>query len=249
MFAFLVKKTFFDMWDNMFRVLLMNLGFLAVLAILFLLVPLASAVIPLAVALAALGVAALAVYTGAVSRMCSDIADYKQPGFADFWTFLKDSAASSLLMALVLGVYAGVVFLVAMPFYASVKNLASLAAFALLFWVTVAVAPGGTILPPPARSGGQEVAQDPAKELPAAFGQPRAQPRAFRRRPAHPRDLGLYRLSPSRDPRRCSCGGTPPSSCGCTSTTTLSRIPGRTVGRSPGTRCSWRTGSAWASGH
>ncbi len=39
MFGFLIKKAFFDMWDNMFRILLMNLGYILVLAIFFLLAP------------------------------------------------------------------------------------------------------------------------------------------------------------------------------------------------------------------
>ncbi|MBE3130486.1 MAG: hypothetical protein IMZ54_07175, partial [Acidobacteria bacterium] len=86
MFGFLIKKTFFDMWDNMFRVLIMNLGFLVVLAVLFVLAPLVGEVVPLALLIAAIGVAALAVYAGGVSRMCADISDYKQPGFTDFWT-------------------------------------------------------------------------------------------------------------------------------------------------------------------
>jgi uncharacterized membrane protein YesL len=140
MFGFLVKKTFFDMWDNMFRVLLMNLGFLAVLAILFVLAPLAGTVIPLAIAIAVIGVAAIGIYAGAVSRMCADMADYKQPGFAEFWLYLKDSIPTSLLLVLFLTLYVVVVIFVDFPFFASVKNLAAWLAFALLFWVTVACA-------------------------------------------------------------------------------------------------------------
>ena len=44
MFGFLVKKAFFDMWDNMFRIIIMNLGYIAVLAIFFLLAPLFTSV-------------------------------------------------------------------------------------------------------------------------------------------------------------------------------------------------------------
>jgi uncharacterized membrane protein YesL len=140
MFGFLIKKTFFDMWDNMFRVLIMNLGFLAVLAIPFVLAPLALPIVPLALALALVGVAALAVYAGGVSRMCADISDYKQPGFADFWAYLKDGVPTSLLLALTVVLYVVVVIFVDLPFFASVKNLAAWLAFALLFWVTAACA-------------------------------------------------------------------------------------------------------------
>jgi hypothetical protein len=33
MFGFLIKKTFFDMWDNMFRIILLNLAFLAMMGL------------------------------------------------------------------------------------------------------------------------------------------------------------------------------------------------------------------------
>ena len=68
--------------------------------------------------------------------MCSEIADYKQPGFSDIGRFLKESFASSLLLAAVVGVYAFVVA-IAFQFYGGLKNLAGPLAIALLFWVTV----------------------------------------------------------------------------------------------------------------
>ncbi len=36
MFGFLIKKTFFDMWDNMFRVIILNLAFLIAMALIML---------------------------------------------------------------------------------------------------------------------------------------------------------------------------------------------------------------------
>ena len=57
-----------------------------------------------------------ALYTGVVSRMCSEISDYKQPGFADIPRFLKESYGSSLILAVALAAYAFVVS-VAFQFY------------------------------------------------------------------------------------------------------------------------------------
>ncbi len=136
MFGFLVKKAFFDMWDNMFRIILMNLGYILVLGILWLAIELAS-VPALSFVVLLVFVAALAVYTGAVSRICSDIADYKQPGFADFASSLRESLPSSLLLALVVGIYVFVIR-VAFQFYGNLQNLAGPLAVALLFWVTLA---------------------------------------------------------------------------------------------------------------
>jgi hypothetical protein len=137
MFGFLVKKAFFDMWDNMFRIILMNLGYIAVLAIFFLLAPLFVSVPVLFFVTLALGIAILAVYTGAVSKMCSDIADYKQPGFNEFWLFVKESFGSSLLLALVVTAYVFVIS-VAFQFYGGMSSLVGPLAVALLFWVTLA---------------------------------------------------------------------------------------------------------------
>jgi len=85
----------------------------------------------------ALGIAVFSVYTGAVSKMCSEIADYRQPGFTDFWNYVKESYPSSLLMALVLTAYVFVI-VVAFQFYGNIKSIAGPLAVALLFWVTVA---------------------------------------------------------------------------------------------------------------
>lgn len=216
MFGFLVKKTFFDMWDNMFRIILLNLAFLAVLGIVAL-PSLLSGEVPAETAAAAanapaagssavetapapaeapmseeeaaaefekfvaecvakpftaplariilamgpirgfqliglligrqplivlplliliVGVVALAVLCGAASRMTGDIADYKQPGFAEFFGYVKESWANSLLGAGLLAVYLGVVS-VAFGFYAG-KGVIGWLAMGLLFWVTVA---------------------------------------------------------------------------------------------------------------
>ncbi len=136
MFGFLVKKAFFDMWDNMFRIILMNLGYILVLSIFWLAIEAAS-IVPLSIGLLFIGIALLAVYTGAVSRMCSEIADYKQPGFADFFGYVKETLPSSLLLTLVVVIYVFVIR-VAFSFYGGMKSLAGPLAVALLFWVTLA---------------------------------------------------------------------------------------------------------------
>jgi uncharacterized membrane protein YesL len=137
MFGFLIKKAFFDMWDNLFRIIIMNLGYIAVLGIFFLLAPLFFTVLPLFFITLAIGIAVLVVYTGAVGKMCSEIADYRQPGFADFWRFVKETYPSSLLLALVVTAYVFIVS-VAFQFYGGMKSIAGPLAVALLFWVTVA---------------------------------------------------------------------------------------------------------------
>jgi hypothetical protein len=138
MFGFLLKKTFFDMWDNLFRIIIFNLGFLAISAIFFLLVPLVLPIPALAIGLLLIGIAMLAVFCGAVSKMVSAVADYKQPGFAEFWSSVKETYPTSLLLALAVSVYATVVS-IAFRFYQNLPSLAGPLAVSLLFWVTVVV--------------------------------------------------------------------------------------------------------------
>jgi hypothetical protein len=136
MFGFLVKKAFFDMWDNLFRMLLMNLGYILIFACFVLTWQFLAATV-LFGPLAAVCVAIFCLYTGAVSRMCSEIADYRQPGFADFFRFLKENAPASLLLALVICVYA-VVVAISFQYYGSIRNLGGWLARGVLFWITVA---------------------------------------------------------------------------------------------------------------
>ncbi len=136
MFGFLIKKTFFDMWDNMFRILFMNIGFLAIMAIFFFILPLLAEIAIVPIVFMVLAIALLAVYMGAVSRMTSEIADYKQPGFADFWRHVKESWKTSLLFALVVSVYV-IIIQVAFGFYGGLNSLFGPIAISILFWVTV----------------------------------------------------------------------------------------------------------------
>jgi uncharacterized membrane protein YesL len=83
-----------------------------------------------------IGIAALAILCGVTSRMTSDIADYMQPGFAEFFGYVKESWVNSLLGTALLAAYLFVVS-VAFPFYAG-KGVVGWLALGLLFWVTVA---------------------------------------------------------------------------------------------------------------
>jgi uncharacterized membrane protein YesL len=142
MFGFLVKKAFFDLWDNLFRIILMNLGYIAVVG-LAILVPYGVSYLgflpdPVQIVLAILIPAALvAVYSGAASHMCRAVSDYQEPGFRDFVGFLRETWVPSLLFALV---NAAILFFltVAMPFYLNMPaRWIGAIAFAFLFWVAV----------------------------------------------------------------------------------------------------------------
>ena len=141
MFGFYVKKAFFDMWDNLFRIIILNLGYIAVLGIAVLVPYLGQYVtfLPQSVAffiVLFISIALVSVYSGAASGITREIADYQEPGFKSFLPYLKETYKPSLLFALANTV---VFFLLslAMPFYLSLKSLFGPLAFAFLFWLTV----------------------------------------------------------------------------------------------------------------
>ena len=77
MFPFLIKKAFFDMWDNLFRICALNLGYVLIISGTGFLL---SAVPPGQLAylgVLVIGSAALSVFTMGTTAIASNIADYK----------------------------------------------------------------------------------------------------------------------------------------------------------------------------
>lgn len=136
MFGFLIKKAFFDMWDNLIRIVILNLGFILVLALIVYLPLLFRSSPPLFVAALAVGAAALFVYSGVVSSLTAQIADYDRPEFASFLPALRATWRSSLLFAAA-NILLAALLSVAFPVYASIKSLVGPLASSFLFWVLV----------------------------------------------------------------------------------------------------------------
>lgn len=137
MFGFLIKKAFFDMWDNFLVVIVLNLGFVAILTVPLVAVPaLAPVSEPASLVLLLVGVVLLYIYAAAVSFMTRDIANYEQPGFRDFARYLKEAWVSGLAMGLVVAFHITVVYF-ALPVYGSMGGFLGLAALAFLFWASV----------------------------------------------------------------------------------------------------------------
>jgi hypothetical protein len=136
MFGFLIKKTFFDMWDNLIRLVILNLGFIVAFAVIIYF-PLLFREIPVLFFLAlGIGMAILFVYSGVVSAMTSMIAEYTKPDFKDFFPILKYTYPSSLLFALV-NLSLVVVFRIAFRVYGGIQSFIGPLASSFLFWVLI----------------------------------------------------------------------------------------------------------------
>ena len=79
MFPFLIKKAFFDMWDNLFRIFALNLGYVLIITGTGFLL---NAMPPQQIAyfgVLVLGSAALSVFTMGTVAITNEISDYKTP--------------------------------------------------------------------------------------------------------------------------------------------------------------------------
>ena len=132
MIGFLIKKTFFDLWDNMFRIVLLNLGFIVSLAIPVLL-PVYIPIPLLSIAVAALGILWCFVYLAAAALSVKAISDYGVFDFADFRANLKAGWPVGMILALA----SFILFLVTriiIPFYLDMGSLFGLLLAAVVFW-------------------------------------------------------------------------------------------------------------------
>jgi uncharacterized membrane protein YesL len=137
MLGFLIKKTFFDLWDNLLVSVALNAGFIVVCAV-PVLVPSRLAPVSPAASVISFLVGALLVflYLGVVSLYAKDMTDYKSIEIRAFGSYLTQTAPSSLFFGLVWLLH---VFLLGtgIPFYSSMNNVFGGAATVLLFWAGV----------------------------------------------------------------------------------------------------------------
>ncbi len=134
---FWIKKAFFDFWDHFLVSILLNLGFIAVAAVSFVLAPEIQPAAPvLGVIILLAGVALLFVYVAGVAMIARDITDYRNPQWSSVLEYLRELWPAGLIYAAMM---IGSFFLltIAIPTYAALNNLIGTAALALLFWAAV----------------------------------------------------------------------------------------------------------------
>ena len=132
MIGFLLKKAFYDAWDNMLRLVLVNLGFLASLTVPIFLPALVPAA-PLSLAVFVLGVIWCFVYLCAAALSLKAVSDYGVFGFADFLANVRAGWKAGVAM----GVAALALFLMVwavIPFYLSLESILGFLLAAVIFW-------------------------------------------------------------------------------------------------------------------
>jgi len=139
MIGFLIKKNFFDLWDNLFRIVLVNLGFIASLSIPILVSPLFHAVPVFELAVLIAGGLWCCVYLAAAALSLKSVSDYGSFGFSDFFGNLRTAWPAGLI-------FGGFIFVgyvlcvVVIPFYFSMGTIIGLLLAAVVFWTMAACA-------------------------------------------------------------------------------------------------------------
>jgi uncharacterized membrane protein YesL len=133
MVGFLIKKTFYDLWDNLFKVVLLNLVFLAFLAAALLIPSLFESIPSVSMALLALGMVWCFVYLSGAALTLKSLSDYRTFGFADFLGSLKSAWPAGLLLG-ILFLLGFLLVTMIIPFYFSMESFFGLLLGTLLFW-------------------------------------------------------------------------------------------------------------------
>jgi len=136
MIGFLIKKTFFDIWDNLFKVALINLGFIISFAIPVFIPPLLKSSPILSFITLIIGILWCFIYLSATAFSLKTVSDYGSFGFIDFFKNFPLALPSGL----VTGGLVCVLFLlvtIVIPFYLSMSSIFGLLLAAVIFWTIV----------------------------------------------------------------------------------------------------------------
>ena len=98
MFSFMIKKTFFDWWDNFFFFFLLNIGYILVLVLLFSISSPFSDSLLVSSLVFFLKIELFSVYTGVIAQVTREISDYRSVGWDDFFQYFKSSYKTSLFL-------------------------------------------------------------------------------------------------------------------------------------------------------
>jgi hypothetical protein len=138
MTGFFIKKAFFDGWDNLISLVLLNLGYLVVLLAIYGAIELFALSVAAGLTLLVLAVALHSFYTGIVSVHVKEYAWYKRPSFADFTAGCKQIWRHALLHFGISLILLSLMILI-IPFYLSYGSLIPFSIAMILFWITLAL--------------------------------------------------------------------------------------------------------------
>ena len=140
MIGFLIRKTLYDLWDNMFKVVILNLMFLACIAIpIFLpeLFAMFTDSFVLQLVLRAIGILACSVFLSTAAYTIKAISDYSTFSFKEFFMNFKKAWLPGIFMG-VFVVFLFIVLTIVLPFYVEMEPvIVGLGLAAVIFWAVI----------------------------------------------------------------------------------------------------------------
>ncbi len=136
MIGFLIKKSFYDLWDNLIVIALVNFGFIASASIPLLLPSVLSGVPVLSLIVAIAGAVWCSIYLVTVAKAMRLLSDSGGLHFKEFFSLIRESIINGLLLS-VLVIAIAYCLTAAIPFYLQAKSTLGLMAAAMLFWMIV----------------------------------------------------------------------------------------------------------------
>ncbi|HKL86301.1 MAG TPA: hypothetical protein VJ861_08225 [Treponemataceae bacterium] len=136
MIGFFIKKAFFDGWDNLLHIVVLNVLILTVAFGGFFIAGFTAEIVPLSMALLFVTVMIEGVFLLAISSMMAKIVDYRSFTFRDFISEIGKIWKHGALFGALIAVLA-FVFSVTLPYYLSLGNMIGFALAMLLFWVGI----------------------------------------------------------------------------------------------------------------
>ena len=137
MIGFLIKKVFFDIWDNLLMLVLQSLGFVAPLGLFFLSGYIGDANPVVSVIILVLAVLAFSMYSLGINAVVFGYSSYRKGGiraFKDAFRFHIGHAFLHFGICLVIAF----MILYGIPFYFSMSNYFGLIIGFMIFWILVA---------------------------------------------------------------------------------------------------------------
>lgn len=137
MIGFLIKKVFFDIWDNLLMLVLNSLGFLAPLGLVFLSGFIGDTNLVLSIIILVLAVLVFSLYSLGVNAVVYGYSSYRKGGFRAFKDAFRFHVGHAFLH---FGICLVIVFMsiYGIPFYFSMSNYFGLIIGFMIFWVLVA---------------------------------------------------------------------------------------------------------------
>jgi hypothetical protein len=139
MIGFFIKKAFYGIWDNLFKIVLLNLIFLLLTAIPFFLPSLVAKFYDsqiLNVIIIIVGILLCFIYLSAAAFSVKHISDYSTFAVRDLLKNFKEAWPAGIVMGL-FAILLFFVFTYIIPFYLSFESAAGLVLAAIVFWAAI----------------------------------------------------------------------------------------------------------------